>query len=103
MEVLGHEVEVAGAKLLDQPCDLVHARPPARRPPAPAVDDPLRPPLLIGVAQPAAARTRRKCRSPIPRSPPASTHLNCFFRCSSMASMIRPILTSGSMRSLRHT
>src|SRR3954469_22910739 len=51
MEVLGGEIEVAGAKLLDPPLDLVHARPPARRPPAPAVDDPLRPPLLIGTAQ----------------------------------------------------
>src|SRR4051812_47330658 len=51
MEVLGGEIEVAGAKLLNHPCNLVHARPPARRPPAPAVDDPLRPPLLIGTAQ----------------------------------------------------
>src|SRR3954449_470454 len=53
MEVLGGEIEVAGAEFLNHPGDLVHARPPARRPPAPAVDDPLRPPLLIGVAQPA--------------------------------------------------
>src|SRR5215213_1940917 len=53
MKVLGREIEVAGAKLLDHPLDLVHARPPARHPPASAVDDPLRPPLLIGVAQPA--------------------------------------------------
>src|SRR4051794_21946458 len=51
MEVLGGEIEVAGAEFLNHPCNLVHARPPARRPPAPAVDDPLRPPLLIGVAQ----------------------------------------------------
>src|SRR3954471_7893180 len=53
MEVLGGEIEVAGAELLDHPLDLVHARPPARRPPAPAVHDPLRPMRLIGVAQPA--------------------------------------------------
>src|SRR5215204_7191929 len=53
MEVLGREIEVAGAEFLDHPCNLVHARPPARRPPASAVHDPLRPPLLIGVAQPA--------------------------------------------------
>src|SRR4051794_13576309 len=53
MEVLGGEIEVAGAKRLDPPPDLVPAPPPARRPPAPAVDDPLRPPLLIGIAQPA--------------------------------------------------
>src|SRR4051794_20481261 len=53
MEVLGGEIEVAGAEFLNHPLDLVHARPPARHPPASAVDDPLRPPLLIGVAQPA--------------------------------------------------
>src|SRR4029453_3926971 len=53
MEVLGGEIEIAGAKLLDHPLDLVHARPPARRPPAPAVDDPLRPMRLIGIAPPA--------------------------------------------------
>src|SRR3954470_13130503 len=53
MEVLGGEIEVAGAEFLNHPGNLVHARPPARRPPAPAVDDPLRPPLLIGLAQPA--------------------------------------------------
>src|SRR3954463_8519641 len=51
MEVLGRKIEVAGAEFLNHPCNLVHARPPARRPPAPAVDDPLRPPLLIGTAQ----------------------------------------------------
>src|SRR5215218_2226700 len=51
MEVLGREIEVAGAECLDHPFDLVHPRPPARRTPAPAVDDPLRPPLLIGVPQ----------------------------------------------------
>src|SRR4051794_24027826 len=50
MEVLGGEIEVAGAEFLNHPCNLVHARPPARRPPAPAVDDPLRPPLLRGTA-----------------------------------------------------
>src|SRR3954471_12412197 len=49
MEVLGREIEIAGAKRLDQPCDLVHARPSARR--TPAVDDPLRPMRLIGTAQ----------------------------------------------------
>src|SRR3954454_13002854 len=53
VEVLGREIEVAGAKLLDPPRDLVHARPPARRPPAPAVHDPLCPVRLISVAQPA--------------------------------------------------
>src|SRR5215210_7736249 len=53
MEVLGREIEVAGAEFLNHPCNLVHARPPARRPPASAVHDPLRAPLLIGIAQPA--------------------------------------------------
>src|SRR5215210_391352 len=53
MEVLGREIEVAGAELLHHPLDLVHAGPPARSPPAPPVHDPLRAPLLIGVAQPA--------------------------------------------------
>src|SRR4051812_1994283 len=53
MEVLGREIEVAGAKLLDHPLDLVHARPPARGPPAPPVHDPLCPVRLIGIAQPA--------------------------------------------------
>src|SRR3954453_3881919 len=48
-----------------------------------------------------APRRRRKCRSLIPSSAPASTQLNFFFRCSSIASVIRAILTSGSMRSLR--
>src|SRR5215213_7538213 len=53
MEVLGREIEVAGAEFLDHPCNLVHARPPARRPPASPVHDPLCPVRLIGVAQPA--------------------------------------------------
>src|SRR3954451_7000501 len=53
MEVLGREIEIAGAEFLTHPCDLVHARPPARGAAAPAVDDPLCPPLLIGIAQPA--------------------------------------------------
>src|SRR4051795_4562850 len=53
MEVLGGEIEVAGAKLLDHPLDLVHARPPARHAAAAAVDDPLCPVRLIGIAQPA--------------------------------------------------
>src|SRR3954471_15482310 len=53
VEVLGREIEVAGAKLLNHPLDLVHARPPARCPPAPAVHDPLCPVRLIGIAQPA--------------------------------------------------
>src|SRR4051812_24288110 len=53
MEVLGREIEVAGAKLLDHPLDLVHARPPARHAAAPPVHDPLRPVRLIGIAQPA--------------------------------------------------
>src|SRR4051794_20196358 len=48
-----------------------------------------------------APRRRRKCRSLIPSNAPASTQLNFFFRCSSIASVIRAILTSGSMRSLR--
>src|SRR4051794_10252255 len=42
-----------GADLLDPPRDLVDRCPPARGPPAPPVHDPLRAPLLIGVAQPA--------------------------------------------------
>src|SRR4051794_24500746 len=53
IQVLGGEIEVAGAKRLDPPLDLVHAGPPARGPPAPAVHDPLCPVRLIGVAQPA--------------------------------------------------
>src|SRR3954470_13276371 len=51
IQVLGREIEVAGAKRLDHPLDLVHARPPARHAAAAPVHDPLRPPLLIGVAQ----------------------------------------------------
>src|SRR5215210_4860203 len=51
MEMLGREIEVAGAELLNHPRDLVHARPPARRTSPPAVDDTLGPPLLISVAQ----------------------------------------------------
>src|SRR3982751_2141495 len=53
MEVLGGEIEVAGAELLDHPRDLVDRCAPARGPPAPPVHNPLRAPLLIGVAQPA--------------------------------------------------
>src|SRR3954464_1408341 len=53
MEVLGRESEVAGAEFLDHPCNLVHARPPARCPPAPPVHNPLCPVRLIGIAQPA--------------------------------------------------
>src|SRR4051794_37836362 len=53
IQVLGGEIEVAGAERLDPPRDLVHAGPPARGPPAPAVDDPLCPVRLISVAQPA--------------------------------------------------
>src|SRR4051794_26074198 len=53
MEVLGREIEIAGAKLLDHPSNLVHARPPARHAAAAPVHDPLRAPLLIGIAQPA--------------------------------------------------
>src|SRR3982751_756856 len=51
MEVLGGEIEVAGAKLLDHPLDLVHARPPARHAAAAPVHDPLCPVRLIGIAQ----------------------------------------------------
>src|SRR4051812_48494465 len=53
MEVLGREIEVAGAELFNHPRDLVHARAPARSPPAPPVHDPVCPVRLIGVAQPA--------------------------------------------------
>src|SRR5215217_373314 len=53
MEVLGREIEVAGAECLDHPCDLVHPRPAARHAPAPPVHDPLCPVRLIGIAQPA--------------------------------------------------
>src|SRR4051794_8937396 len=53
MEVLGREIEVAGAKRLDPPLDLVHARPPARHAAAAPVHDPLCPVRLIGIAQPA--------------------------------------------------
>src|SRR4051812_8674466 len=73
MEVLGREIEVAGAEFLDHPLDLVHARPPARRPPASAVHDPLRAPLLIGIAQSAkvplahAQQLRRLHAAQLPR------------------------------------
>src|SRR6185312_1278335 len=53
VEVLGGEIEAAGAELLKHPRNLVDRCPPARRPPAPAVHDPLCPVRLIGVAQPA--------------------------------------------------
>src|SRR3954467_195925 len=53
MEVLGREIKVAGAKRLDPPLDLVHARPPARHAAAPPIHDPLCPVRLIGIAQPA--------------------------------------------------
>src|SRR3954467_3157101 len=53
VEVLGREIEVAGAKLPNPPPDLAPARPPARCPPAPPVHDPLCPVRLIGIAQPA--------------------------------------------------
>src|SRR4051794_631915 len=53
MEVLGREIEVAGAELLNHPPDLVARSPPARRPPASAVHNPLCPVRLIGIAQPA--------------------------------------------------
>src|SRR5215210_4351556 len=73
MEVLGREIEVAGAELLHHPRNLVHAGPPARSPPAPAVHNPLRAPLLIGVAQPAkvplahAQQLRRLYAAQLPR------------------------------------
>src|SRR4051794_30649538 len=73
MKVLGREIEVAGAKLLYPPLDLVHARPPARHAAAAPVHDPLRPPLLIGVAQPAkvplahAQQLRRLHAAQLPR------------------------------------
>src|SRR3954454_16665454 len=38
----------------------------------------------------------------MPNSAPASTQLSFFLRCSSIASITRAILTSGSMRPLRH-
>src|SRR6185436_4881853 len=53
VEVLGCEIEVAGAELLNHPRNLVDRCPPARGPPAPPVHDPLCPVRLIGVAQPA--------------------------------------------------
>src|SRR5689334_15549043 len=52
-EVLGGEIEGAGAELLKHPRNLVDRCPPARRPPAPAIHDPLCPVRLISVAQPA--------------------------------------------------
>src|SRR3954466_15135443 len=88
VEVLGREIEVAGAKLLNHPRDLVHARPPARCPPpppapdppppprcppAPPVHDPLCPVRLIGIAQPAkvplahAQQLRRLYAAQLPR------------------------------------
>src|SRR5215213_10831777 len=73
VEVLGGEIEVAGAELLHHPRDLVHAGPPARRPPAPPVHNPLRAPLLIGVAQPAKVplahpqQLRRRHAAQLPR------------------------------------
>src|SRR3954463_7151633 len=53
IQVLGGEIEVAGAEFLDPPLDLVHARPPARHAAAAPVHDPLCPVRLIGIAQPA--------------------------------------------------
>jgi hypothetical protein len=52
VEVLGGEVEIARAELLQHPFDLVHRRAPAGRPPAPPVDQTFRALLLIGVPQP---------------------------------------------------
>src|SRR4051812_5293658 len=73
MEVLGGEIEVAGAKLLDHPLDLVPARPPARHAAAAPVHDPLCPVRLIGIAQPAkvslahAQQLRRLHAAQLPR------------------------------------
>src|SRR4051812_47765639 len=73
VEVLGREIEVAGAELLNHPRDLVHARPPARCPPAPPVHDPLCPVRLIGIAQPAKVplahpqQLRRRHAAQLPR------------------------------------
>src|SRR5215218_8275359 len=73
MEVLGREIEVAGAECLDHPFDLVHPRPPARHAPAPPVHDPLCPLRLIGAAQPAkvpfahAQQLRRRHAAQLPR------------------------------------
>src|SRR5829696_9048644 len=73
MEVLGREIEVAGAECLDHPCDLVHPRPAARHAPAPPVHDPLCPVRLIGIAQPAkvplahAQQLRRRHTAQLPR------------------------------------
>src|SRR3954449_9545932 len=73
MEVLGGEIEVAGAKPLHRPRDLVHARPPARHAAAAPVHDPLCPVRLIGIAQPAkvslahAQQLRRLHAAQLPR------------------------------------
>src|SRR5215203_4083690 len=73
LEVLGREIEVAGAECLDHPCDLVHPRPAARHAPAPPVHDPLCPVRLIGIAQPAkvplahAQQLRRRHTAQLPR------------------------------------
>src|SRR5215217_26431 len=73
MEVLGREIEVAGAECLDHPFDLVHPRPPARHAPAPPVHDPLCPLRLIVAAQPAkvpcahAQQLRRRHAAQLPR------------------------------------
>src|SRR6476620_10700819 len=52
VEVLGREVEVARAKLLDHPRDLIHVRSPARHAPSPAIHEPLRSVRLVGVPKP---------------------------------------------------
>ena len=51
VEVLGRKVEIAGAELLDHPFDLVHRRPPPRRPPATAINNPLRAPSFVSIPQ----------------------------------------------------
>src|SRR6185436_4244832 len=45
-------VEVARAKLLDHPRDLIHVRSPARHAPPPAIHEPLRSVRLVGVPKP---------------------------------------------------
>src|SRR4029453_1001865 len=53
MEMLGGEIEVAGAELLNHPRNLVDRCPPARGPPAPAIHDPLCPGAPMGAPHPA--------------------------------------------------
>src|SRR4051812_6231484 len=67
MEVLGREIEVAGAELLDHPRDLVDRCPPARRPPASPVHDSLCPVRHEPRALAPVQQGHTVSRSPLPK------------------------------------